>query len=106
MYQFLIIAYLFTLLSTSEDGDSSVESEHDPTIVSRFEKYSNPVQTEGKENGPLTHDMLKEMFGDAQTDSSDSKSGLCLDKAQIGIIKLSWRCQAPDKLSAYKESSK
>ena len=96
------------LLSTSENGDSSVESEHDPNTVSRFEKYSNPVQTEeGKENGPLTHDMLREMFGDdAQTDSSDSKSGLCLDKAQIGIINLSWRCQAPDKISAYKESSK
>ena len=47
------------------------------------------------------------MFGeDAKTDTSSSKVGLCLDKTKTDILKTSWRCQAPDKLSAFKESSK
>lgn len=98
------------LLSSEEGDKSSVgEQEHtDHAVSSRFGKYSNSAQSSsGKENEPLTHDMLAEMFGeDAQTDSSSSKVGLCLDKTQIDILNNSWRCQAPDKLSAYRESSK
>lgn len=96
------------LLSDSEDEVSLVESEHQTTSASRFEKYSNTVQIEeGKENGTLTHDMFREMFGDdAQANSSNSKNGLCLDKAQIDTINLSWRCKVPDKISAYKETCK
>lgn len=97
-------------LLSSEEGDnvSCVEQDQEQVSVSRFQKYSKPTSTEdGKENEPLTHDILREMFGDdARTDSSDSKGGLCLDKAQISVINLSWRCQTPDKISAYKESSK
>ena len=49
---------------------------------------------EGKESDPITHDMLRlrEMFcDDAQTHSSNSKNGLCLDEAQLDTINLSWR---------------
>ena len=42
-----------------------MESEHPNNYASRFEKYFKPVQKdEGKESGPITHDMLREMFGD------------------------------------------
>ena len=98
-------------LLSSEDRDNSscVEIENAEQITeSRFGKYSNSAQSSSaKENEPLTHDMLIEMFGeDAQAVSSATKTGLCLDKAQIEILNNSWRCQVPDKLSAYKESSK
>ena len=46
------------------------------------------------------------MFGeDAQAENKSSK-GLSLDKTQIDIINTSWRCQTPDKLSAYRNSYK
>ena len=46
-----------------------------------------------EKSDPITHDMLRlrEMFGDdAQTNSSNSKNGLCLNEAQIDTINLSW----------------
>ena len=47
------------------------------------------------------------MFGDyAQTHSSNSKNGLCLDEAQIDTINLSWRSKVRVRLPAYEESSK
>ena len=83
------------LMSDSGDERSLVESEHPNNCASRFEKYFKPVQKEeGKESDPITHDMLRlrDMFGDdAQTHSSNSKNGLCLDEAQIDTINLSWR---------------
>ena len=96
------------LLSDSGDERSLAESEHPTNSASRFEKYSKSVPKEqGKEDGPLTHDMLREMFGDdAQANSSNSKNGLCLDEAQIDTINLSWRSKGPDKISAFKESCK
>lgn len=61
------------------------------------------VNTDGINKEPLTHDILTEMFEeDAQAGSSGQKMGLSLDKAQTDILYTSWRCQAPDKLSAYK----
>ena len=46
------------------------------------------------------------MFGeDAQVENKSSK-GLSLDKTQIDIINTSWKCQAPDRLSAYRHSYK
>ena len=95
-------------LLSSEEGEKSSVGEQEQVINTRFGKYTNLAQaSSGKENEPLTHDMLAEMFGeDAETDASSSKVGLCLDKTQIDILNTSWRCQAPDKLSAYKESSK
>ena len=74
--------------------------------MSRFGKNIAQTSSE-KDSGPLTHDMLLvEMFGeDAQSNSSASKKDLCLDKAQVDILNNSWRCQFPDKLSAYRETN-
>ena len=85
-----------------------MESEYPNNDASMFEKYFKTVQKEeGKESGPITHDMLREMFGDdAQTHSLNSKNVLCLDEAQIDTINLSWRSKVRDRLPAYKESSK
>lgn len=95
-------------LLSSEEGEKSSVGEQEQVINSRFGKYTNIAQaSSGKENEPLTHDVLAEMFGeDVEADTSSSKVGLCLDKTQIDILNTSWRCQAPDKLSAYKESCK
>ena len=99
------------LLSSEEDVNSCVEQEHqqsEQSANSRFGKYTLSSGNDSKkENEPLTYDLLTEMFGDdVQTDSSSSSGGLCLDKAQVEIINSSWRCQTPDKISAYKEVSK
>ena len=74
------------------------------TFDTRFQKYSAPSNSE--ENEPLTHDMM-EMFGDdAQANSSNQNEGLRLDKAQIDVLNSSWWCQAPEKLTAYRDSYK
>ena len=95
------------LMSSDEDEQSSggEQGHSEQGDMSRFGKYTAQTNSE-KDNGPLTHDMLVEMFGeDAQSNSSASKKGLCLDKAQVDILN-SWRCQFPDKLSAYRETNK
>lgn len=99
------------LLSSEEDVNSCVEQEPqqaEQIANSRFGKYTLSSRNDSKkENEPLTYDLLTEMFGeDVQTDTSSSSGGLCLDKAQVEIINSSWRCQTPDKISAYKEISK
>ena len=105
-------------LGLSDDERDSFSSSRSPshepeqfeqvTGKTRFDKYSADLQSStDKEGDENKHDKLYHMFGeDAQTKSSQSKKGLCLDKAQTDILKNSWRCQNPDKLSAYQESSK
>lgn len=97
------------LLDSEESEKNSVMVEMDPEVNHRFDKYTGSstvpnVSSNDSSNQPLTHDMLKEMFGeDAQIDNQSSR-GLTLDKTQVDIINASWRCQAPDKLSAFKDS--
>ena len=93
--------------SDKDEQSSGDEQRHsEQGDMSRFGKYTVQTSSE-KDSGPLTHDMLVEMFGeDAQSNSSASKKGLCLDKAQVDILNNSWRCQFPDKLSAYRETNK
>lgn len=98
-------------LLSSEEGDRSTGNEPDASEqmeTSRFGKYTSSNQANAnKENEPLTHETLVEMFGeDAQSNSSSLSKGLYLDKAQIDILNNSWRCKFPDKLSAYREASK
>ena len=70
-----------------------------------FQKYSSLCNS--KENEPLTHDILTDMFGeDAQANSSNQNIGLRLDKAHIDVLNSFWRCQAPEKLTAYRDSYK
>lgn len=92
-------------LLSSEGSDRVEVAENDKILDTRFQKYS--AQNTSKENEPLTHDLLIEMFGDdAQANSSNQNVGLRLDKAQIDVLNSSWRCQAPEKLTAYRDSYK
>lgn len=51
----------------------------------RFRKYS--ALTNSKENEPLTHDMLIEMFGDdARANSTNKNIALRIAKAQIEFM--------------------
>lgn len=88
-------------LLSSEDSDrQSVASDCEQEGAARFGKYTDSNQPE------MNKDILREMFGDdAEADSKSSK-GLSLDKTQMDIIKSSWRCQAPDKLSAFRDAYK
>ena len=88
-------------------SDGSVQSEDfEPHISSqRFQRYTDNG-TNDINDPPLTHDILREMFGEDALTESHNNSGLLLDKTQIDIISSSLRSQMPDKLSAYKDSYK
>ena len=94
------------LVSSEDETASHLEQDNSENLNSvRFSKYS--VGTQDKDNNePLTPDLLAEMFGeDAQTKSAKVE-GLFLDKTQIDILENTWHCKFPDKLSAYRETSK
>ena len=104
------------LLDSDGSEKNSVIAEMETEANRRFGKYTgteyrlnqNNVTTCDTNNQPLTHDLLKEMFGeDAQIDNQINR-GLTLDNAQIEIkieiINTSSRSQAPDKMAAYKDS--
>lgn len=93
----------------SSEGSDGSDVEQSENINSRFQKYTVTVPNAGNSDinyPPLTHDMLKDMFGEDAVTESKSSKGLALDKTQIEIISETLRCQAPDKLSAYKDSYK
>ena len=88
-------------------SEGSVQSEDfEPHISSqRFQRYTDKGANDINDP-PLTHDILREMFGEDASTESHNNSGLLLDKTQIDIISSSLRSQMPDKLSAYKDSYK
>ncbi|MCG7878005.1 MAG: hypothetical protein N0C90_16985, partial [Candidatus Thiodiazotropha endolucinida] len=94
----------------SSDGSVSSDIErNDNNVNRRFQKYTVTIPNTGSSETnqtPLTHDMLKDMFGEDAIADSKSSKGLALDKSQIDTISETLRCQAPDKLSAYKDSFK
>ena len=96
-------------LPTSEEETASHLEQYNSENLNnvRFCKYSVWTQSNDKDNNePMAPDLLTEIFGeDAQTKSAKVE-GLCLDKTQIDIIESTWHCKFPDKLSAYKETSK
>lgn len=86
-------------LLSSEGSDRIELAENEKVAENRFQKYS--ALSTSKETETLTHDILTEMFGeDAQANISNQNIGLRLDKAQIDVLNSSWRCQAPEKLTA------
>ena len=92
-------------LLSSEGSDRIELAENEKVAENRFQKYS--ALSTSKETETLTHDILTEMFGeDAQANISNQNIGLRLDKAQIDVLNSSWRCQAPEKLTAYRDSYK
>lgn len=88
------------LLSSEGSDGHSVASDCEREDATRFGKYTDSNQPE------LNKDILREMFGDDAEANSKSSKGLSLDKTQMDIINSSWRCQAPDKLSAFRDAYK
>ena len=86
------------LLSSEGSVQSKVDIE--PHISGQgFQRYTDN-ETNDINDPPLTHDILREMFGeDALTDSHNNYSGLLLDKTQIDIISSSLRSQMPDTVN-------
>ena len=81
------------LLSSDGSDRQSIVSECEQGDNSRFGKYTDSSGAE------LSRANLGEVFGqDAHTENKSS-NGLSLDKTQIDIIKDSWRCKMPDKVT-------
>lgn len=60
----------------------------------KYKQYTNPD----------TPKMLGDLFGqDSITENISSDSGLTLDESQINMLNKSWRAQAPERVSSYKE---
>ena len=77
-------------------SEGSVQSEDfEPHISSqRFQRYTDKGANDIYDP-PLTHDILREMFGEDASTESHNNSGLLLDKTQIDIIRssLDLKCQ-------------
>lgn len=66
----------------------------------RFCQYLADKPTDNAQNG------LKDLFGDDVGSKESNTSGICLNQAQTDILSKSWRCENPEKLSAFKEENR
>lgn len=72
----------------------------EPTKSQRFSQYLVD-KSSGNDNN-----VLSDLFGEDAGLKQTSEAGKCLDQSQINILSKSWRCEDPEKLSAYKEEYK
>ena len=86
-------------LKSGKSGDS-ICSESGNKKSSRFAQYL-PENLSDK-----TQNVLTQLSGDDAGQKPSSKSGICLDQAQVDILLKPWRCSNPERLSAYKEEYK
>ena len=89
-------------LGLLSDAESVASSDNlgnvvEPKKSNRFCQYlvDNPP-----EKSP---NVLSELFGVDAGLNQTSDTGISLDQSQIDILSKSWRCEHPEKLSAYKE---
>ena len=94
------------MLMLVKKGDRFIkhlQTQTNSTIVSEGNKESEPSTC----NSNNRHNILGNLFCEDIV-ASDNKGNvsLVMDQAQVGILEKSWRSQAPDKLSAYKDEYK
>ena len=91
----------FGLLSEDGDAKSSKSSNSVNTDIdnkkSRFCQYLSDKPSE------KTQAILTELFGDDAGAKKLYDNGICLDQSQLDVLSKSWRCENPEKLSAYKD---
>ena len=78
---------------SADTGESGVEHQKSK----RFCQYLADKPLDNTQN------ILSGLFGEDAGLKQTSETGICLDQSQIDILAKSWRCENPEKLSAYKE---
>lgn len=91
------------LMSDNENDSKSVHSAD--TIASGIEhqKSTRFCQYLAENPADKTQNVLSGLFGEDAGLKRSNETGICLDQSQIDILAKSWRCQNPEKLSAYKD---
>ncbi|CAC5403642.1 unnamed protein product [Mytilus coruscus] len=80
------------------------EKVKDLTSMLKLKSVSNEVNKDSELSSDTRHNVLSELFSEDIASNNDKGSvGLIMDQAQASILENSWRCQHPDKLSAYRE---
>ncbi|CAC5386370.1 unnamed protein product [Mytilus coruscus] len=70
----------------------------------QLKSVSNEVNKDSELSSDTRHNVLSELFSEDIASNNDKGSvGLIMDQAQVTILESSWRCQHPEKLSAYRE---
>ncbi|CAC5386376.1 unnamed protein product [Mytilus coruscus] len=70
----------------------------------QLKSVSNEVNKDCELSSDTRHNVLSELFSEDIASNNDKGSvGLIMDQAQVTILENSWRCQHPEKLSAYRE---
>ncbi|CAG2254040.1 unnamed protein product [Mytilus edulis] len=98
------------------DNESEIRFEQSTGSVARKgERFMKHVQLKSVSNDVnkdvelssdniTRHNVLSELFSEDIASNNDKGSvGLIMDQAQVTILENSWRCQHPEKLSAYRE---
>lgn len=84
-------------LDRGSSGHSSVSDQSEMDGRDRFSRFSNPD----------TPKLLGELFGtDMNNNNECTDTGLILDDSQISVLNKSWRSQAPDRVTCFKEEYK
>lgn len=94
------------LMSDSEDESKSCHSADTVGSCVEHQKSKRFCQYLAEKPVDKTQNVLSGLFGEDAGLKQTSESGICLDQSQIDILAKSWRCEHPEKLSAYKEEYK
>ncbi|MCG8076955.1 MAG: hypothetical protein JAY75_12015 [Candidatus Thiodiazotropha taylori] len=94
------------LMSGSEDDSKSGHSADTIGSCVEHQKSKRFCQYLAEKSVDKTQNVLSCLFGEDAGLKQTSEAGICLDQSQIDILAKSWRCENPEKLSAYKEEYK
>ena len=91
------------LLSDNDDsvscksvGTDSVLSLSEARKANRFCQYLSDTPEKSQNN-------LAHLFGEEAGLKQSSETGICLDRAQIDTLSKTWRCEHPERLSAFRD---
>ena len=91
------------LLSDNDDsvscksvGTDSVLSLSEARKANRFCQYLSDTPEKSQNN-------LAHLFGEEAGLKQSSETGICLDQAQIDTLSKTWRCEHPERLSAFRD---
>ena len=87
----------------SEDGDAKSSKSSNSVNTDIDNKKSRFCQYLSDKPSEKTQAILTELFGDNAGAKKLYDNGICLDQSQLDVLSKSWRCENPEKLSAYKD---
>ena len=87
----------------SEDGDAKSSKSSNSVNTDINNKKSRFCQYLSDKPSEKTQAILIELFGDDAGAKKLYDNDICLDQSQLDVLSKSWRCENPEKLSAYKD---